>query len=143
VEHLDDVREPRALPGWLVTVARNEALRVIKLRGRVLPFEPERSVLDVAVGDHADDGLIRQEEHAALLAALDELPDKRRELLRLLLADPPVSYREISARLGIPVGYIGPTRARALAQLRETASLRAYRQEGEPVSGGGRHVAMG
>ena len=50
---------------------------------------------------------------------MTELPEKRRELLLLLLADPPLSYDEISARLGIPRGSIGPTRARALEQLRE------------------------
>ena len=41
VEHLGDLREPRALPGWLVTTARNEALRVIRLRGRATPVDPQ------------------------------------------------------------------------------------------------------
>ena len=49
----------------------------------------------------------------------------RRDLLLLLLADPPLQYSEISARLGIPVGSIGPTRARALDQLRRNPALRA------------------
>ena len=51
---------------------------------------------------------------------LAELPEGRRELLLLLLVDPPLAYEEISRRLGIPIGSIGPTRARAFAQLRET-----------------------
>ena len=56
--------------------------------------------------------------------ALDELPAGRRDLLLLLLEDPPIGYEEISRRLGIPIGSIGPTRARALDQLRRTRSLR-------------------
>jgi DNA-directed RNA polymerase specialized sigma24 family protein len=48
-----------------------------------------------------------------------DLPDRHRRLLDLLLVSPPVSYRDISARLGMPVGSIGPTRARVLAHLRE------------------------
>ena len=50
--------------------------------------------------------------------ALADLPDRHRQLMELLVASPPVSYREISVRLGMPVGSIGPTRARILAHLR-------------------------
>ena len=65
-----------------------------------------------------------------------ELPEKRRELLLMLLADPPVSYDEISARLGIPRGSIGPTRARALEQLRSSRALRGWADDA-PVHQGG------
>ena len=41
VEHLDDLREPRALPGWLATTARNESLQVIRRRGRDTPVDPQ------------------------------------------------------------------------------------------------------
>jgi RNA polymerase sigma factor (sigma-70 family) len=144
VEHLSDVREPQALPGWLATVARNEALRVIKARGRVLVYEPERPVLDVGVDEDLATDLVRDEMSRALLAALDELPEARRRLLLALLEDPPLSYREISDRLGIPIGYIGPTRARALDQLRQSRSLRPFCLDAETVlEGGGRRAAVG
>ena len=35
VEHLEGIREPRALPGWIVTTTRNEALRVLSARRRL------------------------------------------------------------------------------------------------------------
>jgi RNA polymerase sigma factor (sigma-70 family) len=126
VEHLGDLREPRALPGWLVTTTRNEALRVIRLRGRATPVDPQAGTFE-RIGEQPDidDALIRDERAEALRAALLELPAGRRELLELLLTDPPVSYDEISAKLGIPKGSIGPTRARALEQLRNTRAMRA------------------
>jgi DNA-directed RNA polymerase specialized sigma24 family protein len=46
----------------------------------------------------------------------------------LLAEDPPRSYREISELTGMPIGSIGPTRARLLARLRTTlaaADIRA------------------
>jgi RNA polymerase sigma factor (sigma-70 family) len=126
VEHLGELREPRALPGWLVTTTRNEALRVIRLRGRAIPVDPQGHTLEAIVEqrDLADD-LMRDERARAFRAALLELPAGRRELLELLLTDPPISYDEISEKLGIPKGSIGPTRARALEQLRNTRAMRA------------------
>jgi winged helix-turn-helix DNA-binding protein len=46
-------------------------------------------------------------------------------LLALLIQDPPLSYAEISARLGIPVGTIGPTRRRCLDKLRRSPVIAA------------------
>jgi hypothetical protein len=69
---------------------------------------------------------LKAERHEALLAGLAELPARQRELLLLLVADPPLSYAEISQRTGIPVGSIGPTRGRALDRLRQTNALRDH-----------------
>jgi RNA polymerase sigma factor (sigma-70 family) len=135
VEHLGDLREPDALPGWIRTTARNECLRVINARGRMRPVDPQEGTgLDVAVADVADDELIAAERRQVLRDALEELPAGRRDLLLLLLTDPPIAYEEISARLGIPIGSIGPTRARALDQLRRTRALRGLGPD--PVGGG-------
>lgn len=126
VEHLDRIEEPLALPGWLSTVTRNECLRYLERRGRSVPADPQES----PVFDRADDApdlaeaLMITERHSALVDALLELPDDRRELLLLLTEDPPLSYAEISKRCGIPVGSIGPTRARAIQQLRTSRALR-------------------
>ena len=50
--------------------------------------------------------------------ALARLPGRWQRLLEMLMADPPVPYNEISDQLGLPIGSIGPTRGRCLAQLR-------------------------
>src|SRR5690242_9624200 len=94
--HLGKIRDPAALPGWLATVTRRECLRVTA--ATKLPLAAER--------------------YAALREAFAALPLPGQRLIALLLQDPPVSYAEISARLDIPVGSIGPTRRRYLDKLR-------------------------
>ena len=63
---------------------------------------------------------LRREQADLVRAAVRDLPEHSQQLLGLLVACPPVSYEEIGARLGMPVGSIGPTRARLLARLRTT-----------------------
>lgn len=132
VEHLDDLREPAALPGWIRTTARHECLRLLAARGRTRPTDPQAEAggLDAVAADTAADDLLLDERRRLLLEALAELPAGRRDLLLLLLEDPPVAYDEISRRLGIPIGSIGPTRARALDQLRRTSALRGLGEGG-------------
>ena len=130
VEHLDDLREPEALPGWLRTTARHECLRLLAARGRSVPVDPHDGLEEAdAVGDVAHVGLLRDEVAEAVRVALADLPEERRRLLLLLLVDPPLAYAEIGARLGIPVGGIGPTRSRILAQLRRDPRLRGLALE--------------
>lgn len=131
VEHLDELRVPAALPGWIATTTRRECLATMDRAKRATPTDPQESrVLDTAEAAFGaepspdlDADLLMLERHQALRDGLAALPHDRRELLLLLLKDPPVGYREISELLGIPVGSIGPTRARALTQLRHTCAL--------------------
>ena len=114
VEHLGDLREPWALPGWLVTTAQRGAPGDPATWPRH-PRGPAGLPSTASEQPEADEDLIRDERARALRAGLLELPAARRELLELLITDPPISYDEISAKLRIPKGSIGPTRARALA----------------------------
>lgn len=125
VEHLDDIREPLALPGWIVTTTRREALRVLQSHKRTVAVDPQIGLtFEAASGaGNLDDELLRDEQHHALREGLRELRPLHRDLLVLLLEDPPLSYGDISRKLGIPMGSIGPTRARCLEALRRTAAL--------------------
>jgi RNA polymerase sigma factor (sigma-70 family) len=126
VEKLGSIREPEALPGWILTTARNECLHLIKARKVVFPTDLEdRGWPDGSGPAAVDSDLLEAERHEALLAALAELPERQRALLLLLIEDPPLSYEEISSRLDVPVGSIGPTRARALAKIRAYGPVRA------------------
>ena len=71
------------------------------------------------------------EQSRAPRAGLAELPAAQRDLL-LLCEDQALSYREIGRRLAMPVGSIGPTRARGLARLRTSSALRTYLDVGCP-----------
>ena len=75
--------------------------------------------------DAADQELLAAERHAALRDALSRLPQDGQQLIALLIADPPIPYAEISTRLGIPVGSIGPNRSRCLDRLRRDPALTA------------------
>jgi len=125
VEHLEYIREPRALPGWIVTTTRNEALRVLSARRRVEPVDPQvDDRLDPINDEDLATNLLLTERRQAVRAGLAELRSEHRELL-LLVSDPEISYRQISRRLGMPIGSIGPTRARCLQKLKDTTTMRA------------------
>ena len=129
VEHLKDIRDPNALPGWIATTTRNECMRLLKSTRRTVPVGA--AVEPPSTAQHAreiDDDLLAAERHQTLLQALAQLPAHQRRLLILLVADPPLTYAEIGRRLGIPMGSIGPTRARALRKLRECHAMAAIRE---------------
>lgn len=120
VEHLSRIRQPERAGAWLATTARHECLRVLRRRGRNVAMAdvPE----DLAGAADADPGavVIATEDHAVLMTALEQVSAPCQALLRLLIADPPLSYDEVSAVLDMPKGSIGPTRQRCLNRLRAT-----------------------
>jgi RNA polymerase sigma factor (sigma-70 family) len=126
VRNLGNLHEPSALPGWLATTTRRECLRV-RRAGRPLDAGPaldaETLPDDRAVA--ADQRLLAAERQAALREALLDLPSGGQRLIGLLLEDPPLRYAEISVRLGIPVGSIGPNRRRYLAKMRRHPAIAA------------------
>lgn len=127
VDKLVAIRDPAALAGWLVTTTERECVRVLRAAqrpealGQVLDAE---NITDGQIG-MVEHELLVAERHAALREALARLPPKCQQLMALLIEDPPVPYAEISARLCIPVGSIGPSRARCLEKLRHDPVIAA------------------
>jgi RNA polymerase sigma factor (sigma-70 family) len=117
LEHLDDLRNPDAVSGWLATTARHECLRMLRHGARQIPTEDER-MPENAVPPVAEARLVAQERDAELWHAFATLSSRCQSLLRLLASDPAPSYDDVGAALGMPVGSIGPTRGRCLATLR-------------------------
>jgi RNA polymerase sigma factor (sigma-70 family) len=123
VDHLDRIREPERLGGWLATTARRECIAVVRMRARTDVRDDVGDEVPAAVPE-LDSSLIRAETTRVVAEAFEELDAACRQLLRLLVAEPPLSYGEISAMLGMPVGSIGPTRARCLEKLGRRPSIR-------------------
>jgi RNA polymerase sigma factor (sigma-70 family) len=117
VEHLDRIREPEALGGWIATTARRECLRHIRLHGRELPSD-EAGMFESPADDTPELALLDNERDTALWRAFGKLGERCQALLRLLVSRDEPRYEEIGAALGMPVGAIGPTRMRCLEKLR-------------------------
>jgi RNA polymerase sigma factor (sigma-70 family) len=130
---LDALCEPAALAGWLSTTVGRECARVRRVNGRLGPG-PAGPGGDVeGIPDQrarsADHALLAAERDAAVRAAFTRLPAGCQDLLTLLIADPPVPYAEISGRLGLSVGTIGPGRRRCLNRLRRDPVIAALLRE--------------
>ncbi len=119
IEHIDRIEQPDRVGSWLAATARNECLRHVSARKRIVLVH-ENSELEGAEHHRpeVDEALLAAERAAHVRAAMARLPAQWQQLMQLLMADPPASYAEISDQLGLPVGSIGPTRGRCLAKLR-------------------------
>jgi RNA polymerase sigma factor (sigma-70 family) len=126
-DQLDKIRDPAALPGWLATTTRRECGRVLDTarRSRAPVHALDLENLPDERACPADQELLAAERHAALREAFSRLPPDGQQLIAMLITDPPVPYTEISARLGIPVGSIGPKRSRCLDKLRRDPAISA------------------
>jgi RNA polymerase sigma factor (sigma-70 family) len=116
-ENLGRLQDPGRVGAWLVTTARRECLRTIRVSSRELPDAepPEPAGPEPRP---VEGNLLAAERDEALWSAFRRLPARDQALLQMLVADPQPSYEEIAATLEMPIGSIGPTRGRALARLR-------------------------
>ena len=130
-QHLGRIREPDKAGAWLASTARHECLKVLKSLRRLTPTDdpqlldrisedrtPEQSFLDL------EEAAAQSERIRHLWQEFEELGERCRQLLRVLMATPPPSYQEVSAALGIAVGSIGPLRQRCLRRLRARLEAR-------------------
>jgi RNA polymerase sigma factor (sigma-70 family) len=126
VAKLATIRDPAALPGWLVTTTQRECCQFMRTTGRRNALERVPDPDDIPDQTGAvEQELLAAELGAALREAFSQLPPGYQQLIALLIQDPPVPYAEISARLGIPVGSIGPIRGRCLNKLRRHPAVAA------------------
>jgi RNA polymerase sigma factor (sigma-70 family) len=116
LERSGQLRDTSSVGPWLCMIVRNEARRLVTRR-RAIPVADgwETRPADTAA---PATGLIATEQAVALRSAFARLGDDCRQLLSLMLADPPLSYDEIAAALDRPRGSLGPSRQRCLEHLR-------------------------
>jgi len=128
LDHLADVRDTAKLSSWLISTTRREVWRFQRRKGLKLASELGEGewALESAAGVHMETAdspeveVLALEEQQLVRQAMEQLADRCRRLLTLLYCtDDPASYTEIAAELSLPVGSIGPTRARCLQNLRK------------------------
>jgi len=119
LEHIHRIENPDRVGSWLAATARNECLRCLAARKKVVLAEHDIVLEGAAAPEpEVDERLLSAERSQTVREALSHLPWRWQRMLELLMADPPASYAEISDQLGLPVGSIGPTRSRCFARLR-------------------------
>ena len=119
LRRLHEIRSPQALTSWLVTATRREAWRVREQGRRHAPGAADGLDAIPDAGPRPGDQLLTDERDQALWRAFRLLPDRCRELLRIVAQVSRPDYTAVAEALGMPVGSIGPTRGRCLAKLRD------------------------
>jgi RNA polymerase sigma factor (sigma-70 family) len=114
------IEDPAAVSGWLVTTARREAIRSMHAASRDLVVEQVHDA-EPATTESTEDHAVLRERGAALREAVSRLPGPQRALAAALLAEQP--YSELAQQLCMPVGSVGPVRARVMARLRRDPVL--------------------
>lgn len=132
MEHLPKLADPSRLQAWIVTTAKREALLQRKRAQRTVSMHRTSAATEHDAGGWSDDwepadeaaspeqSLDDLQQLHTVRQALDKMDERCRQLLTLLFRDEDerVPYDEVARRLGVPVGSIGPTRARCLDKLR-------------------------
>ncbi|GAA5160753.1 RNA polymerase sigma factor [Ornithinimicrobium tianjinense] len=117
VDHVQDIREPRAVLGWLVVAVKREAWRTTRVARR--DTYDETGTVDPGDVQEGPEALtILTERQRTLWAAVGALPERCRTLLRVVAFVDRPDYDQVSTALGMPRGSIGPTRGRCLDKLR-------------------------
>jgi RNA polymerase sigma factor (sigma-70 family) len=118
VRRAESITDPRSVLQWMIVTARREAWRVSRGQARTRPQELHDDDFAHAESDSPEGLVLRTAAEKVLWAHISSLPDRCRQLLRVIaFADRP-DYAELARSLGMPVGSIGPTRGRCLAKLR-------------------------
>jgi len=118
VDNAAKIENPMAVAGWLCTTARRDAWRVSKKIRREIATDDDVLGSALPSVDGPEDDLVLADDKARLRRCLSRVSDRCQALLRMLAAGPRPDYAEVSDAMDMPVGSIGPTRARCLEKLR-------------------------
>jgi RNA polymerase sigma factor (sigma-70 family) len=111
---LPNLRDHTRLSAWLITTTQRESWRWARRRQASAAEDVDEVEIDLPAPDHAESW----EREQTVREAMDRLDDRCRDLLTALFLDPSEpSYEDVSRRLSLPVGSIGPTRARCFKKL--------------------------
>src|SRR6516225_6758855 len=116
---LPELREPRALPKWLMQVAHHESYRWKRQGQRVVSRDAEPGLPEPEIPAIADHIVQQAQEAQILREAMADLTPQCRRLVEMLFYEVPARpYTEVAKELGLAVGSIGFTRQRCIERLR-------------------------
>jgi RNA polymerase sigma factor (sigma-70 family) len=120
VNELPRLRDPQALPMWLMQVTRHKVVKWKRKSERYVPDEPSRSEQMPAPDQDMPDSFITDlQKTQAVREAVDALSARCRQMVQMLFfEETPRPYRDVAAELGVAVGSIGFLRSRCLDKLR-------------------------
>jgi RNA polymerase sigma factor (sigma-70 family) len=119
VRNADSIRDPQSIMAWMTVTTRREAWRQAQREHLERPAEGETLETALAPAASHECTVLDRLAASALWRHVERLPERCQHLLRIIAFVPQPNYASISARFGMPVGSIGPTRRRCLEKLRE------------------------
>jgi len=120
-QSIDRIEEPATLPRWLAVTASRLSLRCLRSQNRAVSIELEAGSLAELIASEdksAESNAIEACQSTILHEAVREMKGRCGPLLTLLYLTDDATYQDVCDKLGIPIGAIGPTRARCLEKLR-------------------------
>lgn len=121
IQDLSKLREPKALPKWLMQVTAHKCFHWKKQRNRLVSHDDEEAKIpEESVPPEADLNLREAEEEQILRNALAEIPPRCRELIHMLFYEEPKRpYDQVAGSLGLATGSIGLLRQKCLDRLKK------------------------
>jgi RNA polymerase sigma factor (sigma-70 family) len=129
LRELDQLREPRALPGWLISLTWHKCLRWRREQRKYVLTNLGESDSSPTDWQPVPDEIVDQSEREQILReATAELPEVCARLIQFLFFETPtIPYDEVARRLGMAKGSVGATRMRCLEKLRRMLEKRGFR----------------
>lgn len=126
---LQQLREPKALPKWLMQATYHECLRSKKDRLNLADDVEELGEKhEDNPGELPEQMLYQLEREQNVRSAIGELPDRcHRMMMMLFFEDPPRPYQDVAKELGIATGSIGFIRGRCLKKMRQLLEEKGFR----------------
>ena len=120
LSRLPELREPRALPKWLMQVAHHECYRWKRDQQRVVSRDSDQDLPEPEIPPMAESLVQQTQQEQILREAISALTPQCRRLVDLLFFETPArSYEQVAKELGLAIGSIGFTRQKCMERLRK------------------------
>jgi RNA polymerase sigma factor (sigma-70 family) len=130
IKDMPQLREPRALPKWLMQTCYHRCLQARRRAEKTVPLAEEIGETSAEGGSPStlpDDLLVQLENEQMVRDAISELSPRCEQMVRMLFFEtPPRPYEEIAKELGIATGSIGFMRSRCLGKLKQQLENKGF-----------------